>query len=261
MLDTHRKNSPPKNIPRDKESLGLTHLNKHPLTGVNSQMESKKVKIYALIDPITKRTRYIGKTEVTLERRLMQHIGEKKSNTHRVAWIAGLAKKGKKPIIQLIDIIDISEWIEAEKYWIRFYKELHGDMLNLTGGGECGYGKKPRKPHTQEWKDKMSVIMKGNKHCLGYKHTDEYKKTRSELLKVMYADGRRTPIKNYKGKNVPVVQLTLKGELITEHESVTGAALNTGLKRTNITENLRGVTKSAGGYIFKRKTEYEVIKR
>ena len=50
-------------------------------------MEKVKVNIYVLIDPITLKVRYIGRTKKPLSERLSQHVGkakhDKDKNTHK----------------------------------------------------------------------------------------------------------------------------------------------------------------------------------
>lgn len=53
---------------------------------------------------------------------------------------------------------------------------------------EAAQRAKGRKPHTREWKEANSERMKGNKHVLGYRYTDEQRAKSSESKKARYTD-------------------------------------------------------------------------
>jgi hypothetical protein len=65
----------------------------------------------------------------------------------------------------------------------------------------------------------------------GFKHSEEWKKVLSK----------------------PVLQFTLDGEFLGEYSSVKEASQKTGMIKQNISSNLRGKYKSAGGFIWKYK--------
>ena len=62
------------------------------------------VKIYILLDE-NQQIRYVGKTNQSLDKRLIQHIFEGRNNnkTKKERWINSLLKKEKTPTITLID--------------------------------------------------------------------------------------------------------------------------------------------------------------
>lgn len=93
-------------------------------------------RIYGLIDPITLKIRYIGVTTRQLNARLSQHIHDavkRNVQTHKGYWIRKLILKNKKPLIQLIEQSDKTNWARREKYWIKYYKNL----TNTQEGGKC----------------------------------------------------------------------------------------------------------------------------
>jgi hypothetical protein len=96
-------------------------------------------RIYGLVDPRTNEIRYVGKTKRTLRVRLRAHINdEPKSNTYKHNWINQLKQINLDPIIIELELCDENTWIEREKYWISYFKNL----TNLTTGGEgCDYFK------------------------------------------------------------------------------------------------------------------------
>lgn len=97
------------------------------------------VSIYKLIDPITLKVRYIGKTEQTLEKRLYHHIARAKANetsSHCANWIRSLLAKNTRPIIELLEEVTLQNWKEKEIYWISYYKNIEKDLTNFMAGGD-----------------------------------------------------------------------------------------------------------------------------
>jgi group I intron endonuclease len=135
-----------------------------------------KIYIYSLTDPITNKIRYIGKS-VNPNQRYSAHISRSKERkTHTNCWIYGLLKKGLKPILNVIEECDESNWIEREKYHI----SLHENLTNLTEGGEGIHGFKV----SEESKKKMSEAHKGEKnHFYGKTHSEETRKKLSDIIK------------------------------------------------------------------------------
>ncbi len=100
---------------------------------------SKKVCIYALLEPETKIVRYVGKTTREPKRRLYEHIRNLDYNTYKTNWIKSLLKDGKEPILAVLETCDYSEWIERERFWIDYYlKNGQKSLTNLTLGGDYG---------------------------------------------------------------------------------------------------------------------------
>ncbi len=102
-----------------------------------------KVYIYYLSDPETNEIRYIGQTVKLLKYRLSSHIYDsKRIRNHRTNWIRSIVNKGLKPNIVLIEEVNKSSYIEREKYWIEYYKNLGFNLVNGTIGGEGSLGAK-----------------------------------------------------------------------------------------------------------------------
>lgn len=97
-----------------------------------------KTFIYALIDPDTQEVRYVGKSDKP-EKRLKRHLGmfEPKS-THKQNWIRSLLVNGKSPIIKILEEVELSVWNDAEKRWIKHYKDMGARLTNTTEGGMGG---------------------------------------------------------------------------------------------------------------------------
>ena len=188
------------------------------------------ITIYTLTDPITKEVRYIGKTKTTLVKRMYAHISNyrlKKEKSHKNSWIINLKNKGYKPIIEELDIVQESEWIFWEQFYINLFKSWGFNLTNMTNSGEGN---------------------SGGKGCLGYKHTEEAKK------RISIANSKpksKLWIRNAaKGKYKPIKQLNLKGDLIKIWSSTTEAALALGdiNKKKNICNCLKLKKKSAYGF-------------
>lgn len=113
--------------------------------------------IYALIDPVTDRIRYIGKTD-NPKRRFREHCKDK-SRVHRSAWIKGLTSKGLEPIMEILETLpDDADWQYAERGWISFTKRIGCDLTNKTDGGEGVVNMSP------ESREKMRSTWIGRKH-------------------------------------------------------------------------------------------------
>lgn len=115
----------------------------------------RKVKIYKLIDPFTNEVRYVGKTEKTLKHRLSMHITtsiKNKNKTHKEAWITQVYNKGKRPIIELIEEVDFSDWQTKEIFWISQFNNL----TNICRGGLGGTGR----VYTESEREEKSILIK-----------------------------------------------------------------------------------------------------
>src|SRR4051812_33747658 len=87
-------------------------------------------KIYVLKNPFTDEVFYVGQTMKLLEERLYQHMAQDGSNTLKVAYIKAIVEQGGKPIIEAIETIKTTCYIdkmavnEKEIVWIRHYKSI-----------------------------------------------------------------------------------------------------------------------------------------
>jgi hypothetical protein len=128
----------------------------------------KKVIIYCLIDPITCKVRYIGRTtKKNIKHRLIEHITKSryfshyypnKKNTHKVNWINSLLKKGEEPKIRkLCEVIGWEKSHFLERCLIKKYL-LSRDLTNIDdkGTGEAN------KVITDEQKQKISNKLKAH---------------------------------------------------------------------------------------------------
>ena len=176
--------------------------------------------IYALNDPNTGKCRYVGKS-VNPKKRFRAHINSAvKPSSHKNCWILGLRQRGQAPHLEILDEVPMQEWEFWEREYIRVFRAIGFDLVNLSDGGGRGMegkqqpmsqriavsqalkgkpksaahclavsraltGKKGR-PHTPEWKAAQSVRMRGENHPLFGKklgpHTEEWKAAMSARM-------------------------------------------------------------------------------
>ena len=132
-----------------------------------------------MIDPITKKPRYVGKTiKKKLRRRLLGHINEAKTKTHKntpkLAWLRKLNKMGMVPKIKLIRKVELAEWEYWEKFYIAEYKRMGYHLVNSTEGGEAGCSKKGRIV-SDETRKKLSNVWLRKKVLGTNKLTEDHK--------------------------------------------------------------------------------------
>ncbi len=127
---------------------------------------AKLINIYGLVDPRTNELRYVGQTKNSIESRLYSHIKDShKSNnpSYKKHWIKQVVKNGFEPEIILLEQVAKDKYIDAEIFWIAYFKSLGARLCNLTVGGEG---------------------------TSGYTHTDEQRQNNSQVQKNAYANGR-----------------------------------------------------------------------
>jgi len=116
---------------------------------------SKTWHIYSLTDSLDNRVRYIGKA-VNTKRRLHFHIWEalnSKARNHRLNWIRSAVESGQMPQLSILESGE-GNWVEAEKKWIKNFRDAGYDLVNATDGGEGAEGYK----HSAETLAKMSAV-------------------------------------------------------------------------------------------------------
>ena len=92
--------------------------------------------IYGLCDPLTGELKYIGSTVQSLYTRVRGHIAESVnyySNEEKSAWINGLVVRGLEPEIFEIEATVVSSQVEAERFWIQYYRGLGCPLTNMKG--------------------------------------------------------------------------------------------------------------------------------
>lgn len=177
--------------------------------------------IYALNDPVTGLTRYIGKADEP-ERRLSVHLTSKERN-HRTNWIKSLLGQRLQPVLEILDEVPVDEWPMWEVVWIENFRSLGYPLVNATIGGEGNLGPDPgsiekrvssRKGyrHSKASRQKTSIAVKA--HWL--KLSEKQKQERRENTKAAGFGNRKGISPKNKGMPCPPdmrsrISETLKG--------------------------------------------------
>jgi hypothetical protein len=142
--------------------------------------------IYALVDPETNVTRYIGKS-IRPRDRLTDHMNER-SNCHRCHWLQSLKRRGLRPRLVILEEIPGNyPWQEVEKHWIAFAREHGLPLTNNTDGGDgvCGLPAESMERMRRTWlgrKHKPESIEKLKAARALRKHSDA---TREKMRRAM----------------------------------------------------------------------------
>lgn len=110
---------------------------------------SKPTFIYGLIDPRNETLRYVGKTVLPIPNRITTHVWRARKaprKRHSMAWIFSLDAENMKPDYEIFEIVPPGgDWVEAERFWIGYFRMVGADLCNHTIGGEgtTGYKQSP----------------------------------------------------------------------------------------------------------------------
>jgi len=217
---------------------------------MNNQ-NTNKVYIYTLSCPITNQIKYVGKSS-NPKNRFCSHINESKlKRTHKECWIFGLIKKQQKPILEILDEVEISEWEFWERHYICLIKSWGFNLVNGTDGGEGmspEYMKNNNPMHNPQIaaklkgsgngmygktlsKETKELLSKANKGKPGWnKGNKEYY---SEEMKIKYL---YKPIKCHQNNKI--------------YNSIINAAKDLGLHKSAVGAVARGKRKHHKGYTF-----------
>lgn len=110
--------------------------------------------IYTLADSTG--IRYVGKSD-NPEERFRNHLKEcTRCRTKKERWIFSLKQQNLSPVLEILEIVNVTSWSESEMYWIAQLKAWGFNILNGTDGGEGSNGFKGKK-HTEETKEKCRL--------------------------------------------------------------------------------------------------------
>jgi group I intron endonuclease len=141
---------------------------------------TSKFLIYALCEPDTGAIRYIGKSSSGLKRaRAHEYAGNlKRSKGLCRNWIVSLHNKGLRPLAEVVEYhTNHADLIEAEKFYISYFRSLGFNLTNMTDGGEGCPGRKLSK----EARERLRQVNLGNKHSLGKKKAPVSKEVRLRM--------------------------------------------------------------------------------
>jgi group I intron endonuclease len=213
-----------------------------------------KTGIYKITSPTNKV--YIGQS-INIEQRWKKYKDWVNHNQPKIS--RSILKYGyDKHIFEIIEECNIEELDERELYWKQYYINLLGwenILFCQLKDGKGGF-------RSEETKRKMSISNMGRVFSEESKlkmKTSRNKRTISketgqkisQSKKGIRIDSIFTPERNNKLKK-PIMQFNLEGELVAEYSSYVEARKITGIK---MTEALRGKTKTAGGFIWKKKED------
>lgn len=119
----------------------------------------KKYQVYGLVDPVSLRIRYVGRTVQSLRARLNKHLAAKRT-AHVTSWITGLKRQGLDPVIVLLEVTapDFLQLCAAERWWIAYGRASGWDLVNHTKGGD---GQPPDRVNTLSANQKTAAALKG----------------------------------------------------------------------------------------------------
>lgn len=153
---------------------------------------TKPFLVYVLEDPRTEEIRYVGITGGLLSRRLSAHIGSARNNVQRHVsrWIRGLPCK---PRITAIEThATHAELLDAESFYIAYFRSLGFHLTNLTEGGEGTVGWVSNKRGTRlstAQKKKISDTLTGHSYNKGIPKSREHRAKLSAAKK-----GKQKPL-------------------------------------------------------------------
>lgn len=182
--------------------------------------------IYALIDPRTNEIRYIGKTNQKLNIRYTSHMRDVRPS-RKLNWLISLKNAGLKPRIEIIEKLNegsvLSDWQDAERFWISYLRSIGVSLTNLTIGGEGIHGF----TRTSEHKKKIGDAHRGRK--------------RSQETRARIAESRKL-ISN---DHLRILAINQRGTKLTpEHRAKIAAA---GIGRRHSKETIERMSKAALG--------------
>lgn len=119
--------------------------------------------IYALFCPIDFSMKYIGKSYDPY-RRLKDHMADfRDCPIDRMLWIDELKIKKLKPIVEILDCVEIEKWQFWEEFYIGYFKSLGIPLFNKRAGNGLTYKisttfRKGNVPHN------LGKVKMGNKY-------------------------------------------------------------------------------------------------
>ncbi len=203
--------------------------------------------IYTLSDPRDNKVRYVGKTN-NLGRRYKAHLVlSREIKSHKKSWIKQLKILGLKPVMEVIDVVPISEWVFWESYWINQLKGWGFKLVNHTYGGEGStFGNSTSfKKGNIPWNKGTAKPKNKSKYKVGKHHNC----IKNQFVKgnVPWNKGKKLKLKPDKN----VFQYEKGGRFIKKWSTAKTAALELGLNEDAIGQCCRGKSKSSGGFIWK----------
>jgi len=93
-----------------------------------------KTYIYALLCPIEQTIKYIGKANDPY-RRLRDHLQDIRGITiDKLLWIDKLKRAKLKPILEILDEVEIEKWQFWESWYMEYYKSIGLSLISKRAG-------------------------------------------------------------------------------------------------------------------------------
>jgi len=213
-----------------------------------------KIGIYKITSPTNKV--YVGQS-IDIEKRWKKYRDWINHNQPKI--FRSMKKYGiENHIFEIIEECNVDELDKRELYWKQYYLDILGwnnVLFCQLKDGKGGF-------RSEETKRKMSESNKGRIFSEESKLKMKISRNKriipketgqkiSQSKKGIRVDSIFTKERNNKLKK-PVMQFTLEGVLVAEYSSYIEAREKTKIK---MTEALRGKTKTAGGFIWKKKED------
>jgi group I intron endonuclease len=198
---------------------------------------------------------YIGKTIKTVEDRFSRHYFQPASTPlHRA-----LRKYGRECFdVSVIDSAETDkELCEKERYWISFYDCKAPNGYNLTDGGDGSAGYKM----PENLKTAIKKRMRGNKHFLGKRHSEETKNNMS-LIKRGNTARLGMPHKDSTKKLIGLSHAggkSVTAKLLWADVNDARSLYDAGIMNCTEISNMYGVTQSTMHSLLHRKTWKEYV--
>ena len=219
------------------------------MKNISIESYKKKSGIYQIVNLINNKL-YVG-SAINIYLRYYEHLSGLSHNRHHSPRLQHSYNKHGKDnfLFSLIELCSKELLIEREQHWIDFYKSYLPEFgYNIYKIAYSALGFK----HTKETRRKMMIVGKN-------------KPINPKAIKAMQLanTGRRSSPECIRNTSLrfskPVIQLTLDGKFVKEWESSIEATLFFGAKGndSNIAACTRGKCRSARGFLWVKKSEYD----
>jgi len=161
---------------------------------------------------------------------------------HKENWIKKIINENLMDEFEIIEIEKCpSELLnEREKFWIKKYKDDGFNLTNHTDGGDTYYYEDKIKLIAESNK----VLKKGNKYCLGHKHSEKTKKRISEAVKNSNHPHYGISKPDYIRKKISIANSGEKNGMYGKHFKMSDSHKNSISKALKASKKFQSVMKS-----------------
>lgn len=222
------------------------------MKSLHSRKEMSLTGIYRIINLVNNKS-YVGSAAKSFKRRLWEHCSDLRRNNHCNNYLQKAFNKYREEnfVFTIIEYCPPEQCVEREQYWLDYYQPFSTKGYNICkiAGTTLGYR------HNEVTIKKMKEIGKS-------------KPINPKAIRAMQLSnkGKKNPKSAKRASetfSIPVIQLDLEGNFIKEWKSATEATKSFGLSKTdsNISACTRGKCKSARGYLWIKKQDYNPNKK